>query len=119
MKDKPNDTPTESESFNVTTKAKSVYITKPTMRQKDVHDELAIAYAKEIVNLNFLPRFVYNACSGCKNGVDKNTNIEQHDVCTFLWKKRIEIFPDMAILMVGSLKVQEKVASKKSKCSIQ
>ena len=29
---------------------------KPTISQKDVHDELAIAYAEEVVNLNFLPR---------------------------------------------------------------
>ena len=63
------------ESSNVTTNIESVYAPTPTMSQKDVRDELAIGYAGEIVNLNFLPRFVYNACSGCKNGVDKNTNI--------------------------------------------
>ena len=69
-------------------------------------DELAIGYAEKIVNLDFLPRLAYNACSGCKNSVDKNTNIEQHDVCTLPWKKCIEMFTDMAILMVGSVTVQ-------------
>ena len=34
--------------------------------------------------------------------VDKNTNIEQYDVCTLPRKKYIEMFTDMAILMVGS-----------------
>ena len=48
-----------------------MYITKPTWSKKDVRDELAIAYAEDIANLNFLPRLVYNADSGCKNGVDK------------------------------------------------
>ena len=71
-----NDTLTEHESFNVTTNVESVCLPKPTM------SELVIGYAEEIVNLNFLPRLAYNACSGCKNGVDKNTNIEQYDICT-------------------------------------
>ena len=43
VNDTTNDTPTESESFNVTTNVKSVCITKPTMSQKDVGDELAIS----------------------------------------------------------------------------
>lgn len=82
------------------------------MSQKDIRDELAIGYAEEIRNSNFLPRFAYNSCSGCKNGVDKNTNIEQHDVCTLPREKRIEMFIDMAVLMVGSVTVQEKVAGR-------
>ena len=61
------------------------------MSLKDARDELAIGYAEKIENSNFLPRFVYNACSGCKNGVDKNSNIKQHDVCTLPWKKCIEM----------------------------
>ena len=81
-KDTTNDTLTEPESSSLTTNVESLYIPTPTISQKDVPDELAIGYAEEIVKLNFLPRFVYNACSGCKNDVDKNTNIEQHDVCT-------------------------------------
>ena len=70
-KDTTNDTLVESESSSVTTNVESVYIPKPTMSQKDVRDELAIGYAEEIVNLDFLPRLLYNECSGCKNGVDK------------------------------------------------
>ena len=78
--------------------------------QKDVRDELAIGYAEEIINLNLLPRFTYSECSGCKNGVDKNTNMEHHRICTLPRKKRVEMFIDMAVLMVGS--VQEKVAER-------
>ena len=82
------------------------------MSQKDVGDELAIAYGEEVVDINFLPRFAYNACGGCKNGVDKNKKIEQHDVCTLPLKQRIELFIHMAVLMVGSVKVQEKVTER-------
>ena len=66
----------------------------------------AIAYAEDIAK--FLPSLVYSACSGYKNGVDKNTNPQQHDVCTLRRRKRIETFTDMAVL-VGSAPVQEKV----------
>ena len=108
MKDTTNDTLTKPESSNVTRNVESVYVPAPTMSQKDVCDELAIGYAEEIINLNLLPRFAYNECSGCKNSVDKNTNMEQHDVCTLPRKKRIEMFIDMAVLMVGSVTVSGK-----------
>ena len=111
-KDTANDTLTESESSNVTTNVESVHVPTLTMSQKDVRDELAIGYAEEIINLNLLPRFTYSECIGCKNGVDKNTNIEQHHICTLPRKKRIEMFIDMAVLMVGSVTVQEKVAER-------
>ena len=55
LKNITNDTLKEPESSTVTTNVESVYIPTPTMRQKDVRDELAIVYAEEIVNLNFLP----------------------------------------------------------------
>ena len=71
-----------------------------------------MVYAEEIANLNFLPLLVYNACSGCKNGLDKTISIAQHDICTFPWKKGIEMFTDTAIIMVGSVTVQEKVAER-------
>ena len=104
-KDTANDTLTESESSNITTNVESVHVPTLTMSQKDVRDELAIGYAEEIINLNLLPRFTYSECIGCKNGVDKNTNIEQHHICTLPRKKRIEMFIDMAVLMVGSVTV--------------
>ena len=102
----------EPELSNGTTNVESVYVPTLTMSQKDVRDELAIGYAEEIINLNLLPRFTYSECSGCKNGVDKNTNIEQHDLCILPWQKRIEMFIDMAVLMVGSVTVKEKVAER-------
>ena len=81
-KDTANGTLTEPESSNVTTNFESFYVPTLIMSQKDVRDELAICYAEEIINLNLLPYFTYNECSGCRNGVDKNRNIGQHDVCT-------------------------------------
>ena len=77
------------------------------MSQKDVHDEFAISYAEEI--LHFLAGLVYNACFGCKNGVDRNSNTQQHDICTLLRRKHIKVFTDTAVLMVGSVMVQKKV----------
>ena len=108
-KDIINDTLTELESSNVSTNVKSVYNAKPTIRQKDVRDELAIAYEKEIVNV--LLSLVCNACSGCKNDVEKNINTQQHDVCTFPRRKRIAMFIDMAVLMVCPVPVQKKVVA--------
>ena len=90
-KDIISDTLKEPESSKVTTNVEYVYIFKPTISKKDVRNELAIGYTEEFVNLNFLPRLIYNACSGCKNG--------------------IEMFTDMAILMFGSVTLQEKVAA--------
>ena len=43
-------------------------LNQSTVSQKDLRDDLAIAYVEEIVNLKFLPRLIYNACSGCKIG---------------------------------------------------
>ena len=86
-KDTTNDTPTESGSFNVTTNVKSVYITKPTMSKKDVRDELAIAYAEENVNLNFLPRFVHKQKDKHRTACHMYITPEKH----------IEMFSEMAI----------------------
>ena len=46
-------------------------LNQSTVSQKDLRDDLAIAYVEEIVNLKFLPRLIYNACTGYKNVVDK------------------------------------------------
>ena len=90
-KDTANDTLTEPESSNLTTNVESVHVPTLTMSQKDVRDELAIGYAEEIINLNLLPRFTYSECIGCKNGVDKNTNMEHYRICTLPRKKCTEM----------------------------
>ena len=38
--------------------------------------------------------------------------MEHHRICTLPRKKRIEMFIDMAVLMVGLVTVQEKVAER-------
>ena len=55
---------------------------------------------------------VYGACSGCKNRVDKNTNAQQHNVCMLPRRKRIGLFAEMAVLLVGSQPIQDKVIAR-------
>ena len=80
------------------------------MSQKSVRDELAIAYAEEIITL--IPSLVYDACNGCKKGLDRNINTQQHDVCMLPRRKRIELFAEMAVLLVGSQSIQDKVIAR-------
>ena len=87
-----------------------MYIPKPIMSQKSVRDELAIAYAEEIITL--IPSLVYDACNGCKKGLDRNINTQQHDVCMLPRRKRIELFAEMAVLLVGSQSIQDKVTAR-------
>ena len=76
------------------------YILSPIMTQKEVREELAIAYTEEILPL--LPNLSNEACSGCKNNIDRNTYAQQHDVCLLPRKKRIELFTEMALLSIDS-----------------
>ena len=86
------------------------YIPTPILSKKEVRDELAIAYAEEILLL--LPNLVNDACSGCKNNVDKNANAKQHDVCLLPRKKRIELFTEMALLSINASSVHDKVITR-------
>ena len=86
------------------------YIPKPIMTQKEVREELAIAYAEEILPL--LPNLANEACSGCKNNIDRNTYAQQHDVCLLPRKKRIELFTEMALLAIDENLVHGKVITK-------
>ena len=82
-----------------------------TMTASSVRDELDIVYAEEVVVL--LPHVVYNACDGCKNGVDKNTAAEQHAACTLPRKKRIELFAESTVRgkrVVGSRQAHRTLA---------
>ena len=57
------------------------------MSKKDVRDELAIAYAEENVNLNFLPRFVHKQKDKHRTACHMYITPEKH----------IEMFSEMAI----------------------
>ena len=100
------------ESSNAASKSSDVqeslpYIATPILSKKEVRDELAIAYAEEIFLL--LPNLVNDACSGCKNNVDRNANAQQHDVCLLPRKKRVELFTEMALLSIDASSVHDKV----------
>ena len=86
------------------------YIPTPILSKKEVRDELAIAYAEEILPL--LPNLVNDTCSGCKNNVDRNSNAQQHDVCLLPRKKRIELFTEMALLSIDASSVHDKVMTR-------
>ena len=78
------------------------------MSQATVRDELAIAFAEEVVAL--LPSIVNDACSGCRNGIDRNTNAQQHDACTLPRKKRIDMFTETAVFLANEATVHKKLA---------
>ena len=103
------------ETSNAASKSSDVqeslpYIPTPILSKKEVRDELAIAYAEEILLL--LPNLVNDACSGCKNNVDRNANAQQHDVCLLPRKKRIELFTEMALLSIDASSVHDKVITR-------
>ena len=87
-----------------------VYIPTPILSQKAVRNELAISYAEEIAIL--LPSLVQDACKGCKSKVDQNTNAQQHDVCKLPRRKRIELFTEMALLLIDVNSVNTKVITR-------
>ena len=75
------------------------YIPTLIINQKAVRIELAISYAEEIVIL--LPSLIHDACKGCINEIDVQTmNEQQHDVCKLPRRKRIDLFKEMALLLV-------------------
>ena len=105
----------ESDNVQAASKSSDVeeslpYIPTPILSKKEVRDELAIAYAEEILLL--LPNLVNDACSGCKNNVDRNANAKQHDVCLLPRKKRIELFTEMALLSIDASSVHDKVITR-------
>ena len=77
------------------------------MNQKAVRNELAISYAEEIVIL--LPSLIHDACKGCINEIDQTMNEQQHDVCKLPRRKRIDLFTEMALLLVDVNSVHTKV----------
>ena len=82
-------------------------IPSPILTQKEVCDKLVISYAGEIQCL--LPKLVNEACTGCKNNIDRNTYVQQHDDCVLTRKKRLEIFTEMALLSINENSVHGKV----------
>ena len=69
--------------------------------------EFAISYALEMITL--ILSLVYDTCSGYNDRVDKNTNTQQHNVCMLPRRKCSELFAEMAILLVGSQSIKDKV----------
>ena len=88
----------------------SPYILSLIMTQKELCDELAIAYAEKILPL--LPNLANEACSGCKNNIDRNTYAQQHDVCPLPRKKCIDLFTEMALISIDASLVHIKVITR-------
>ena len=98
------------ESNSIHAQGSVTYIPTPILSQKAVRNELAISYAEEIAIL--LPSLVQDACKGCKSKVDQNTNEQQHDVCKLPRRKRIELFTEMALLLIDVNSVNTKVITR-------
>ena len=98
--------PVKDESIcqeNVIEPSKKVVIT-----QAQVNTELAIIFAEELNDL-ILEQVVKDACFGCKNDIDKDTNPSQHDVCTMSRKDRINLYSEAALALVNEEKVHKKL----------
>ena len=79
---------------------------KVVITQAQVNNELAIIFAEELNDL-ILEQVVKDACFGCKNDIDKDTNPSQHDVCTMSRKDRIHLYLETALLLVNKEKVRK------------
>ena len=80
---------------------------KKTLTQAEVRDELAKVYAEELIAL--LPQMVRDECVACKNDIDRNTNIHEHDACTYPRKKRIDIFASKGVLLADETMMRDKL----------
>ena len=80
---------------------------KVVITQAQVNNELAIIFAEELNDL-ILEQVVKDACFGCKNDIDKDTNPSQHDVCTMSRKDRIHLYSETALLLVNEEKSAQK-----------
>ena len=86
---------------------------KVVMTQAQVQAELAIVFAEELNDL-LLEKVVKDACYGCMNGVDKDTNPSQHDVCTLPRKTRIHLYSEVALLSANEAKAHKKLVARLS-----
>ena len=83
---------------------------KVVMTKMQVQDELAIVFAEEL-NL-ILDQVAKNNCFGCKNGIDKDTNPSQHDVCRLSRKERIDLLSETALRLVNEEQVHNKLTKR-------
>ena len=81
------------------------------MKPLQVNNELAILFAEEL-NDHLLEKVVKDTCYGCKNAIDKDANLHQHDVCTMTRKTRIDLYSEAALLLTDELKVHKKLAAR-------
>ena len=52
---------------------------------------------------------VHDECVACKNDIDRNTNIHEHDACTYPRKKRIDIFASKGVLLADETMMRDKL----------
>ena len=72
---------------------------------------MAIVFAEELNNV-LLEKVVIDACYGCRNGIDKDENTHQHDVCTLPRKTRINRYSEAALLSANEAKVHNKLTAR-------
>ena len=84
--------------------------TTKVLTQVEVRDELARVYAEKLISM--LPELVRDACTGCKNSIDRHVYAHQHDVCMFLRKKRIDLFATRGVLLTDDASVRTEVSTR-------
>ena len=86
-------------------------IKQVAMKPSQVQNELAIVFAEEM-NEHLLEKVVKDTCYGCKNGIDKDANPHQHDVCTLTRKARIDRCSEAALRLCDEVKVHQKLSAR-------
>ena len=84
--------------------------TTKLLTQVEVRDELARVYAEKLIIM--LPELVRDACTGCKNSIDRHVYAHQHDVCMFLRKKRIDLFATRGVLLTDDASARSEVSAR-------
>ena len=95
---------------NVPVKRRIDNDTIKVLTQVEVRDELARVYAEKLISM--LPALVRDACTGCKNSIDRHVYAHQHDVCMFLRKKRIDLFATRGVLLTDDTLVRSEVSTR-------
>ena len=86
-------------------------IKQVAMKPSQVQNELAIVFAEEM-NEHLLEKVVKDTCYGCKNGIDKDANPHQHDVCTLSRKTRIDRCSEAALRLCDEVRVHQKLSAR-------
>ena len=81
------------------------------LTEAQVLDELVIIFAEEL-NSSLLENVVKSTCYGCVHNIDKNTNLQQHDVCALPRKTRINRYCKEALLLTDEVDVYKKLGER-------